>query len=160
MKKTTLALFLAAVAAMPVMAQDKSGFALTGGMVNYTGKLGDYLDENDGSKYVFQLGADYTFSQGVILGVSSTAPNKLDDDNDLSAATLFAGYELDCGVRLKAGLGYSFIQADRRTDHESGLMLGLGYAFDNGIIVEGAYTDIDGEKAKYGFTAISVGYKF
>ncbi len=165
MKKTTLALLLAAVAAMPAMAQDKSGFALTAGMIKYTGDFGDAL-EKEGAETAFLLGADYTFSGGFILGATSTAMNEIVDDVKIGEGSFFGGYELDSGVRLKAGVGFTVLDTPRSTDSEAGLMLGLGYVFDNGIIVEGGYTSIevedenDGSKSDANYMSLAVGYKF
>ncbi len=180
MKKTTLALLLSTVVATPAMAQeyftgfdmgffsgfdsgverDKSGFALTGGMFSYDSKIGKLMEADGGSENVFQLGADYTFYEGLILGLTSTSMQELDQGTKIGVATIFGGYELDCGVRLKAGLGNSVIENDNETELESGLMLGLGYVFKNGLIIEGAYNDIDIDGFQYGGTSISVGYKF
>lgn len=159
MKKTTLVLLLAAVTAMPVMAQDKSGFALTGGMLSYDSKVGKAIEKEGGSDTVFQLGADYTFTKGFILGATSTAMQDV-DGTKFGSASFIGGYELDCGVRLKAGLGLTVLDSDYESRVDSGYTLGLGYVFDNGIIVEGAYTDIEIEGTQYGNTVIAVGYKF
>lgn len=185
MKKTTLALLLSAVVATPVMAEDyssgfdmgylsgfipdasrdKTGFALTAGMLSYDSKISKNIEAAGGADTVFQLGAEYTFAKGGILGLTSTSMQDVNENLNLGTAGLFAGYELDCGVRLKAGLSfvitYDEDEYGYETNVESGYSLGLGYIFGNGIFVEGSYADVETkEGVQFGNTVISAGYKF
>jgi hypothetical protein len=144
------------------LAKDKSGVALLAGIVSYDSYIGATLEADSGSDRVFKFGADYTFSQGVILGLDATGLQAIESDRAFGTANVFTGYEFDGGMRFKAGLGCIIVddQAAAEINTEAGYTLGLGYAFDSGIIIEAAYTYISFKGYQYGNTAFAVGYKF
>lgn len=177
MKKAILVLLSSAMAMLPAFARgegegdnqeheqqpkDKSGVTLLAGIVSYDSYIGATLEVDPGSDRVFKFGADYTFSQGVILGLDATGLKTLESDRAFGTASVFTGYEFDGGIRLKAGLGCIVIddQAAAEISTEAGYTLGLGYAFDNDLIIEAAYTHIGFKGQKYANTAIAIGYKF
>ncbi|MFT5880868.1 MAG: hypothetical protein ACI86X_002007 [Moritella sp.] len=142
--------------------KDKSGVALLAGIISYDSYIGAALEADSGSERVFKFGADYTFSQGVILGLDATGLQALESDRAFGTAYVFTGYEFDGGIRFKTGLGCIIIddQAAAEINAEVGYTLGLGYVFDSGIIIEAAYTQIGFKGHQYGNTAFAVGYKF
>lgn len=177
MKKAILVLLSSVMAMLPAFARgegegdnqehdqqpkDKSGVTLLAGIVSYDSYIGATLEVDVGSDRVFKFGADYTFSQGVILGLDATGLKTLESDRAFGTANVFTGYEFNGGIRLKAGLGCIVIDdhAAAQLSTEAGYTLGLGYVLDSGITFEAAYTHISFKGHQYGNTAVAVGYKF
>ncbi len=177
MKKAILVLLSSVMTMLPAFARgegegenqdhdqqpkDKSGVTLLAGIVSYDSYIGATLEVDSGSDRVFKFGADYTFSQGVIMGLDATGIQALESNRAFGTANAFTGYEFDGGIRVKAGLGCIIIDdhAAAEISTETGYTLGLGYVLDSGFIFEAAYTHISFKGQQYGNTAIAVGYKF
>ncbi|CAH1547239.1 MULTISPECIES: outer membrane beta-barrel protein [Vibrio] len=170
MKKTFVA--FAAVAALSIVTNiafasdiDKSGFTVLAGMNVSFDDVSQEYDQAVG----FTVAGDWTFNNGIILGASFSPKFINDSIQDMTTSadmyTVYSGYQLDNGVRLKGGVSItaselSISKIGSADDSHINLLVGGGYEFDNNIVIDAnlASTEVF---ARNGFTLqLLAGYKF
>lgn len=116
---------------------DKSGIAIGLGFTGYASDLGEHL-VLVGEEIQYHVKADYTFSNGLLIG-GAFAPSQELHTGRLESHSIYAGYQTDIGLRLLAGVTktrvenvdvYSLYRVTTINGTTDGLMLGVGYSPD------------------------------
>lgn len=134
-------------------ANDKSGFAIGIGATKVGGDGGDAIEYWGGNNVHPELDVSYTFSGGFILGGSGSLAQSMSGtqctafscyqfSGEYSTGSLYGGYQLDNGLRLKAGWAGLLLQDDVYDESYlfGGVMVGAGYVFDSGLLIEAKFT--------------------
>jgi len=175
MNKTILSLAL--ICSFSVSANDKSGFTPFLGYTLATGDVSGIADYNGGSAGGLAVGGSYTFSGGFILGAqvnpevySYSFSNYIGSyDESLNQVLIFAGYELDNGLRLTGGFTQATFEADETINgygsgslslEEMGFNFGVGYSTEIGLVPEARISSVSMGNMDNTNITFNLGYKF
>lgn len=122
--------------------------------------FGDIVEAADGDDVTFITSLGYTSKWGVGLGYSTTTKNKTGVPKaDYMYSNGYISYTMGNGVKFMAGAAMLNFKGVKE-ETETGVMLGLGYTFDNRTMLEihAAKGELMGDDISH--TSILVGYKF
>ena len=163
MKKTLLAIFLAALS-IEAVAANKSGFALGMGATFFTQDLGNALDLVD-EKVTYHFQGDYTFENGLFIGGSITPMHGLYAGSKIGNHSIYGGYQFDNGLRLKIGSSSVKIKdviiyetpsyVETADSKQGGLLLGAGWVGKSPALPKGVKVFVDGSYSFLGSSSLN-----